>query len=376
MDRVEAYIDSLLKKSITPGISLLVARSDQVLLQKHFGHQSLLPSPIPLAHNTIYDLASLTKPLITALLAVIITEKYQIPLSTPIHHFLPGLHTTPGNEITLHHLLTHTSGLPAWYPLYLYRTDYISLIRTLPLESLPGASVNYSCVGYILLHFILEKIAGSSFYQLTQDLIIQPLGLTRTFLKVPDTLKAETAPTENGNCFERSMAEKWAGQAANKKVSETRHQQIQQFPWRDYLIQGETHDINSFMLNGCAGNAGLFSTCEEVLHLALQFFPASTTLLKPESTGLFWKNFTPWKKSHRTIGFKRNSSLITCGGRALPRSAIGHSGFTGTSLWLNLQNHTTLIILSNRIHPTVTDYNFNKPRRKLHQLLLRALKID
>ena len=176
-----------------------------------------------LKENTLYDLASLTKPLITALLTLYLVEKEKkIALNTNIRKFFPQL----AFDINLLHLLIHTSGLPAWYPFYLYGEDYTNQFKPLKLESRPGKKVNYSCVGYILLYYIIEKIAGTSFKEFAQKIIFEPLGLKNTFLFVPEDLKKFAAPTENGNHYEKRLAEKkdkkWCEKRCRVKFSVNR----------------------------------------------------------------------------------------------------------------------------------------------------------
>ena len=141
------------------------------------------------------------------------------------------------------------------------------------------------------------------------------------------------------------------------------------------MIQGEAHDANSYYLGGTAGNSGLFSTAEDLFRISHEFFPSTATILKPGSIDLFWRNFTPKQRSHRTAGFKLNSSFITSGGRVISNDAIGHNGFTGTSIWFEPVSEHKYIILTNRIHPEVKNINFDRIRRKLHRLIKSDLKI-
>jgi CubicO group peptidase (beta-lactamase class C family) len=366
---LEEFIQSLIKSEAIPGISILVAKKDNVLYKNQFGWKSLLLQKQGLEEHTIYDLASLTKPLVTAFLTVYLAEQEKVSLDIHIREIFPGLPSY--FDITLLQLLIHTSGLSAWYPFYLSGSDYFSQFQSLPLESRPGKWVNYSCVGYILLYYLVQKIAGTSFKDLARQVIFEPLGLKNTFLTVPVEVKADCAPTEKGNQYEKSMSKQWA---KKKGRGQEYSERVNRFKWRTSIIQGEAHDVNSHTLGGTAGNAGLFSTAEDVFRICLEFFPSTASLLKTGSIQLFWKNFTPFNKSHRTVGFKRNSSFLTSGGRALSRKAIGHNGFTGTSLWLDPREETTFILLTNRIHPLVKDINFDKIRRKLHRLLVKETK--
>ena len=356
---IEDQLRTLLERDIFPGISVLVAQGENILLNKAYGYRSVLPTKEPLDGSTIYDLASLTKPLVTAFLALYLVERENLRLDISIKKILPDFSDT----LTPRHLLTHTSGLPGWYPFFLFKRDYLSQLQTMKPESRPGARVNYSCPGYILLYYLLQKAAGLDFPSLAQQVIFHPLGLKRTFFKVPANHVGATAPTEMGNVYEKGLAEKNFSEESGV------------FPWRSEMIRGETHDANSFYLGGTAGNAGLFSTATDLYRLSQEFFPETATILRPETTRLFWQNQTPRKAGHRTIGFKKNSSLITSGGRALSRDAIGHNGFTGTSLWLEPGTRTIFILLTNRIHPTFKPINFNRVRRKLHKIIHSDLDI-
>jgi CubicO group peptidase (beta-lactamase class C family) len=304
--------------------------------------------------------ASLTKPLITAFLSVLLAERRQLDLDQPIQRALPLI----GLPVTARQLLCHTAGLPPWYPFYLYQAQGFPadelLRRPQPLAR-PGQKAIYSCVGYMLLRRLLEQVSGTDFVGLARQLIFEPLHLGRTFLIVPPERRSQAAATERGNLYERRLALKWDRRRAAA------------FAWRRELICGEAHDVNSFTSGGTAGNAGLFSCAADLFRLALEFFPSTATLLRAESIRLFWTPATPGNRGRRTIGFKRNDSRLASGGRALVPEAIGHTGFTGTSIWLEPGSEDKFIILSNRIHPRVPSAGFNPLRRRLHVLLKQEL---
>jgi CubicO group peptidase (beta-lactamase class C family) len=361
LKRSDAYVHGLIEKGIIPGISLLVGKGDQILLNKHFGCRSRYPVKEELEEKTIYDLASLTKPLVTAFLILYLLEKEKsITLETPVNTFYPGFH--PGMKLI--HLLTHTSGLPGWYPFYLYGRDYFAQLKTLELASRPGRRLKYSCAGYILLYYIIEKMSGSSYVDFAREIIFHPLGLKNTFFSVPGEFKSCVAPTELGNREEQRWVEKSHREASRR------------FNWREGIIRGEVHDCNSWYLGGTAGNAGLFSTAEDIHRIALEFFPSTASILDSKSLSYIWHNFTPLKVSHRTAGFKRNSSFLTSGGRSLSRGAVGHNGLTGTSIWLEPRGEYTFILLTNYIHPEFKPVNIDRIRRKLHRLLVDELELS
>lgn len=354
---LERAIRELIAKKTFPGVSVLVAAAGDVLYERGFGNCAVEPREEPLQPGTIYDLASLTKPLVTAFLAAWMIERKQWRLEDAPRRFLPGFPLA----VTLEQLLTHSAGFKPWHPFYLYRPQHDLEQMVLAVDSLPGKRVVYSDVGYILLRHLLERTAGSSIQELARAVIFRPLGLRDAFLGVAEGREERCAPTEAGNRYERTLAAAEHGAAAAR------------FPWRTTMIRGETHDANSFYAGGSAGNAGLFASARDLFRLGREFFPSSATLLQGETVSLFWKNFTSWDAHGRTIGFQLNSSPHACGGSALSDSAIGHSGFTGTSLWFEAKGERQWILLSNRVHPRVKKANFNIVRRKLHRLLKREL---
>jgi len=365
LKQFEHLIQTLPEQGIVPGISLLVGKRGEIHYKKDYGNIALYPVKESFTDTTgdiLYDLASLTKPLVTAFLTLYLIEKEKssLHLDTSLKTIFPGL----AFDVNIYHLLTHTSGLPEFYPFYLYEENSLEQIRHLQLKSRPGRRINYSCVGYILLYHLIGKISGTAYIKLAQEILFDPLGLKHTFFNVSEQYLQSAAPTELGEVYEKNRARRWARTSEEKE-------RVELFPWRETLIRGETHDANSYFHGGTAGNAGLFSTTEDVFRMSREFFPSTATILSPESVRLFWKNFTPFKKSHRTLGFKRNSSLITSGGRALSRSAIGHNGFTGTSMWFEPRDESVFLLFSNSVHPQYKPFNFDRIRRKIHRLLVK-----
>ena len=357
---LEFFIQRQIERKTFPGVSILAAAGERLLYERCFGRRASWPDPEPLACDTLYDLASLTKPLVTAFLAAFFLEKGQWRLEDEVRRFLPELQALP---ITLGQLLTHCAGLRPWHPFYLYRPND-DLVQSLALcdAAAPGTRVIYSDVGYILLKQLLEKISGAPFQELAAQVIFEPLRLRDTFLGAPPHRQARCAPTEVGNRYEKAMCRGAHGSAAAR------------FRWRCGLIRGETHDANSFYAGGSAGNAGLFATARDLFRLAREFFPAAATLLKGETVALFWRDLTPGLGAARSLGFQLNSMRGTSAGRAFSLSAIGHNGFTGTSLWLDAAGERLCIILSNRVHPRVKKEDFNVVRRRLYWLLRRKMQ--
>jgi serine-type D-Ala-D-Ala carboxypeptidase len=368
LKQVEYFLQTLAEQGFVPGISVLVGKRGNICLKNGYGYIATYPDKELLTEKSgdiLYDLASLTKPLVTAFLTLYLIErqKSSLHLETSLKTLFPGL----SYDVNIKHLLTHTSGLPEFYPFYLFEENRMEQMSRFVLQSRPGRRINYSCVGYILLYHLIEKLSGTTYIKLAQEILFAPLKLKHTFFKVPEPYRQNAAPTELGDVYEKNRARQWARTSKEKNL-------VERFPWRETLIRGETHDVNSYLSGGTAGNAGLFSTTEDVFKMSREFFPSTATILTPESVQLFWKNFTPLKKSHRTLGFKRNSSFITSGGRALSRSAIGHNGFTGTSMWFDSREKSVFLLFSNSIHPQYKQdkpFNYDRIRRKIHRLLVK-----
>src|ERR1051325_7272928 len=198
--------------------------------------------------DTIYDLASLTKPLVTGLLCARRIESGEFSLDGEVGFYLPEFDRFDKCTITLGQLLTHTSGLPAWRPFYIEaedRTDVLRVIAEQPLEAAPGTRVRYSDLGFITLGLLLEKLSGAPLYEIARREIFEPLGLKRTFFNPDVGLQAEVAACELGNAYEREMCREL-------KMRDWAH-------WREQLIWGEVHDGNAHFLGGAAGHAGPFS---------------------------------------------------------------------------------------------------------------------
>src|SRR6476660_10414028 len=256
-----------------PSAIYLVAKGGNVIFADALGHSVVDPYRIANKFETVYDLASLTKPLVTGMLCARRIELGELTLDSSVSHYLPEFERTDKQMITVRELLTHTSGFPAWRPLYLLTNDEpdraVGAIANLDLEYHPGTRVIYSDLGFITLGFLLERMTGQRLATLAQHEIIQQLQLEHTFFNPELSLQTGIAASETGNGYERNMCEETgAGIYSNS---------------RQRVIWGEVHDGNAYFLGGAAGHAGLFSTASETFLLAQQFLSDSTKLLAPDT---------------------------------------------------------------------------------------------
>ena len=351
-----------------PSAVYCVAERGRVRFCDAIGHAVREPRELPATSETIYDLASLTKPLVTGLLSARLVERGEVELDAPVASYLAEFERSAHRAVTVRHLLTHTSGLPAWRPLRALTGDrrerVLETIAALPPEHEPGTKVLYSDLGFITLGLLLERLSGATLAELARREIFVPLELGRTFFRPAASFQTETAACElAGNSYEREMCRAGADAAAADSVA-----------WRDGLIWGEVHDGNAFFLGGEAGHAGLFSTARETFRIAEQFLAARTTLLKPATCELFRTNMTEGLNEARSFAWQLASTPDSAAGPALPPDSFGHLGFTGTSCWIDPSRERIYVLLTNRTHTrTLPFVNINSVRRQFHALASAAL---
>ena len=360
-------LSALLTEHITagefPSAVYLVGERDEVVFADALGHSVVQPYSIANKLDTIYDLASLTKPLITGMLAARRIELGELTLDSSVSHYLPEFDRTDKQMITVRELLTHTSGLPAWRPLYILTENEperaAGAIANLDLEYKPGTRVIYSDLGFIALGILLERMTGHRIAALAQKEIFEPLNLKQTFFNPEVALQTGIAACETGNAYEADMSKQMnAGVYANS---------------RQRLIWGEVHDGNAYFLGGAAGHAGLFSTASETFQIARQFLSESTKLLTRATCEIFRENMTPELEEARSIGWQLAATKGSSGGADLPPDSFGHTGFTGTCVWIDPHHQRIFILLTNRTHAHALPFaNINAVRREFNRLAIKA----
>jgi len=368
MPTANQQLSALLQQHIEagefPSAIYLVGERDEILFTDALGYSVVEPYRVANKLDTIYDLASLTKPLITSLLCARRIELGELTLDSSVSHYLPEFDRTDKQMITVRELLTHTSGLPAWRPLYILTEDEperaAGAIASLDLEYKPGTRVIYSDLGFIALGILLERMTGHRIAELAKKEIFEPLNLKQTFFNPEIALQTGIAACETGNAYEADMSKQMnAGVYANS---------------RQRVIWGEVHDGNAYFLGGAAGHAGLFSTASETFLLAQQFLSESTKLLAPETCRMFRENMTPELEEARSIGWQLAATKDSSGGVDLPPDSFGHNGFTGTCVWIDPNHRRIFILLTNRTHAHALPFaNINAVRREFNSLAIKTL---
>ncbi len=307
-----------------------------------------------------FDLASLTKPLATATL-LLLARRDGLDLETALVDLLPELAGSPWGDVTLVQCATHTAGFPAWAPLYAGgardRDGYLAALRrVLPARS-PGTAVEYSCLGFVALGFVLERAGGAGLDALFAELVAEPLGVADELGFAP---AAEAAVAEG-------EARWWVEEALLAERG------IATAPPAAAAGVVPCDDGNARGLGGVAGNAGLFGTAAAVARLAAEYLPGGGELLDAGEAELATRNGTDGVGQARGLGWQLASTPGCSAGPALSPGAFGHTGFTGVSVWGDPGTGAVLVLLGNRLHSGGRTPDLHPLRRRFHALAVAAL---
>ena len=328
-----------------PGAVALVGTSESVLEVAAAGRSVVEPEEIPVTADTVYDLASLTKPLASG--AVAAASLTNLDLSSPPGRYLPEWKATRFDGITLESLLVHTSGLPAWYPVYARGEGAAAYRRTLATiegEARPGERVIYSDLNFLLFGEILEVHFSAPLDETFAALVAAHAPSAARFLP---GRSGSVAATEAGDATERRMA-------ADLGISYSR--------FREGIVWGDVHDGNAYRRGGVAGNAGLFGAAADVWALARPWLdPARREWTRDRTPDLSEARGLAWQ------GRRGAGSAVP----AMSALAFGHTGFTGTSVWIDPEGDRIAVLLTNRVHPEVRAIDFNAVRRRFHEAVWR-----
>ena len=350
-----------------PSAVYLIAEKGNVVLHEALGNAVVVPERIPAARDTIYDLASVTKVLVTAILLAKLIEDGGVALESRVADLLgPGLGEI--GEASLLAVATHFTGLPGWIPFYLLVAERSDVLCEIAATRLNEKTVVYGDPNFWILTFVVEALFREPITETARRLIFAPLGLKHTSYKPDPSVLTRTAASEMGNAFERQLCRDLGYDFVNNRVTGASG-------FRDDLIWGEVHDQNAWFFGNECGHAGLFSTAEEVLKIALQFLPDTTVLLRPETCSLFRTNYTDGLGQHRSFGFELASTQNSTAGTKVSPQTFGHLGFTGTSLWIDPVKERAFVLLTNRTHDHRLPFvNINPIRRRFHDLAVDWLE--
>ncbi len=337
-------IDQLMNEGISSGIfpsaTLLFAKGDEILHRAAYGAATV---------ETLYDIASLTKVLPTTAIAMRLYEQGRLELDQPLAEIVKAFSGGPYATATIRQLLAHKSGLPAYRPFFEQfdpeklstenlverRDQYLAWIAQLEPEGKLGEKYIYSDLDFIILGAILESKSACDLASLLKAEVSTPLGLRATRYGPVDNSKENVAPTEENS-------------------------------WRRRILCGEVHDENAYVLGGVAGHAGVFTSLEDCHKFAREFVRAvrgDSSWLKAETIKAF--------VGSECLGWDRPSRPQSQAGQFFPTNAIGHLGFTGCSMWIDLDREVIAILLTNRIHPNRANETIKEFRPKIHDALFQ-----
>ena len=349
-DALNATLDSImavgLREHAAPGATLAVGRYGRLVHLKAYGRLDTATASSPVDVNTIYDMASLTKVIATTTAAMILEEQGQLDLDRTVASYLPGFNAPDKAGITMRMVITHRGGLEAFAALYKTfsgREQYLQQINLRPLKSVPGTEMVYSDWDMILTQLVIEKITGIPLDKFVDEKVFHPLGMKSTMFTPDTSLKFRIAPTEIDTA-------------------------------RGGLVWGKVHDENANAIGGVAGHAGLFSTAPDLAVFAqmllnggiydgVRIVKAATVArwTAPQNGG-----------SSRALGWDTPSKNSSSGHYFSPRS-FGHTGFTGTSIWVDPTRDVFVILLTNRVDPTRANTRVFALRRAVADAVQQAI---
>lgn len=345
-ERVSGVMARALADSAFPGAIAVVGNRDGILLTHAVGRLDRSDSTPP-DERTLWDMASLTKVVALTSVLMSLVDDGRLKLDAPVQRYVPEFTGRWKGRVTVRHLLTHSSGLPAWRPLYKEATspaDALALAIATPLDTVPGVRMAYSDLGAIILGEIARRLTRTSLDRYAAQRIFARAGMVETYFRPDTSLYRRTAPTE----FD---------------------------PWRQRQLRGEVHDENAFALGGVSGHAGLFSTANDLARFARAYLNGGLLdgqrIWSPRTIAEFTRVQNA-KLSHRALGWE-TANGSNSGGRFMSAEAFGHTGFTGTSLWIDPANDVFVILLSNRVNPTRENRRISSVRSALADSVLVLL---
>jgi len=381
-DQINRAMEKAVSDGVFPAADLLVAKDGEVLHHKQYGDAR---------EGTYFDIASITKPVCTATLIMMLVEEGLLKLTDNAYQWLAGARLPVHKLMTVEEFMNHTSGLPAWHPYFrelpldLVGTDggkrfVLDACYHEPPINEPGQKTLYSDIGYIFLGEIIEQAAGAPLDVLFSNRIARPLGLSDTFFMRAIGAPLSTTKRRSFATADQHVPTPKYGRPedrAQRKTGERRRfAPTEDCPWRERVIHGEVHDQNAYALGGVAGHAGLFSTSIDLHRFALEFtncYKGKSKWLPKEMLHNFM-NFKARKDSDLFVGGWNTPSLKnSASGRHFSRHTIGHLGYTGCSIWIDLEKDFWVVLLTNRVHPTGTNEKIKAFRPQIHDLIYKAV---
>ncbi len=348
LTEIETLLDNGVQNSAFPGGVFLAIKDGIIFEEFSFGSMSYDKNSAKVNSRTIYDLASLTKPTATTMATMLLYDQGKLNLDEKVTVTIPEFAQGGKENVTIRNLLTHTSGLPPFIQLWKVADSPQAMLKYLFAYDTvysPGTETQYSCMGMITMQKVIEAKTGQSMDTFLKENLYDPLGMNRTFYNPPEKLWDNVAPTE----FDAE---------------------------RDGVVHGKVHDENAYYLGGVSGNAGLFSTARDLGIFSQMLINKGSyrgqQYFKPETGELFTKRQNVVENSDRTLGWGTPGGKSSSG-QYFSENSIGHTGFTGTSIWIDFDKNLVGILLTNRVYPTRDNQKLYDIRYKIYDLLQESL---
>lgn len=350
LGEIDKVIHSAIDSDVTPGAVVLVAKDGRIVFENAYGYAQKYDMGYPMVNprkmttQTIFDLASVTKVMATTQGIMQLTSEGQIDLYTPVSDYIPEFAANGKDNVTVIDLLTHTSGLTAWAPTYLYNDTYEETkdyVYSLPLEYETGTDRRYSDFSFMMLGYLIEEVSGEPLDNYLEANIYNPLKMRNTFFNAGERTNRLIAATSWGNPFEYKMVD-------DPSFGYFVEESADSFSgWRDYTLIGEVNDGNSYYThNGVAGHAGLFSTARDLAVLGQTMLNGGTYGKEQIYSTEVVESFTSEQRFGQGLGWELNQTWYM--GQSPSDSAYGHTGFTGTQLIIDPEYDMQIIILTNK----------------------------
>jgi len=359
LQEIDVAILEAIDTGTLPGAVVLITHQGDPVYRKAFGDRSLDPVVEPMTTETIFDLASLTKVIATAPSVMALIDDGEIHLHDSVSDYIAGFEQHGKTDITIEHLLTHVSGLRPHFPLEVEFEGFdVAIDRATreQLEAMPGERFIYSDINFLLLGAIVEKVSGQSLDAFSKHRIFEPLGMTDTLFLPSHEMQARIAPTES--CGRLA----WPCGGPNAE-----------------MLRGTVHDPTARRMGGTAGHAGLFGTADDLALFGAMMLggghltPDGPAVLSSHTVARMTTPATPpHLDESRGLGWDIDSRFSSNRGDLFSEHSYGHTGFTGTSIWIDPETSTVVVFLSNRVHPD-GDGNINALRGRVATLAAAAV---
>ena len=370
---VENAFQQAVAEGVFPGAVVLVSQDGSVVYEQAFGFRSLLPQKTAMQSGMIFDLASLTKPLATAVAVMLLIREKKLRLDDQITRVIPMYGVFGKSLTTIRHLLSHSAGLPAWKAFFeeILRSEKSGRINFVTSRaaknfvfeqihrekslSPPGTQCLYSDLGFIILGEAIEILTGNTFDRFCQDRIFKPLGLRSTgFIDLSQLRTRRLQPVED-------------------MIAPTEN-----CPWRKRILCGEVHDDNAYAMGGVAGHAGLFSSARDLHTLLLrlnQCLRGKDNFLPQSLVREFLTRDESARNSNFALGWDTPTPGNSTSGTLFSPRSVGHLGFTGCSIWWDIEKDCHVVLLTNRVHPSRKNDKIKDFRPLIHDRIMKVLAL-